>query len=276
MRHFTFIFLLVIGSYFSFSQEIPQEKLEEIIKDYKAEIDQVMVLKDCGHQLDVPIMWTKKMENSALDAMLFISDAERKEIGEKIFRDMTRKKTILTDHWAKNDVENILRKITAGLKNSNRVYKLNIIQSQQINAFATMGGYVYVTTGLLDFVDSYDELAFIIGHEVAHEEKLHTQRKVTKLLVSTNLLNMVKMEDFKKLALNINAMLSAPFDQIDEYEADKYGVALAKRAGYNPAKFGDFFDKLARYENKNLLKKITSTHPFSEDRKNCIQEYLTN
>jgi predicted Zn-dependent protease len=276
MRHFTFLIILFMSISTSFSQEITQEKIQKIIEDYKAGFDQVMVLKDCGHQLDVPIMWTKRIENNTLDAMLFITDTERKAMGEKIFRDMNRKRTILTNHWAKNDVTNILKKITANLNNSSKTYKLNIIKSQEINAFATMGGYVYLTTGLLEFVDSYDELAFIIGHEVAHEEKLHTQRKVTKLLVSSNLLSMVKLEDFKKLALNINAMLSAPFDQIDEYEADQYGVALAKKAGYNPAKFGDFFTKLAKYENKTLLYKLSSTHPFAQDRKNCIQEYLTN
>ncbi|WP_340200845.1 M48 family metallopeptidase [Ascidiimonas sp. W6] len=276
MRQAAFLFFF-LGSICSiFSQEITQEKIQEIIENYKTSFDEVMVLKDCGHELDIPIMWTKNFENRTLDAMLSISDAERKTMGKKIFGDMNRKRTIVPNHWAKNDIATILSKITANLENSATVYKLNIIKSEEINAFATMGGYVYLTTGLLDFVDSYDELAFIIGHEVAHEEKLHTQRKVTKLLVSSNLLSLVKLDDFKKIALNINATLSAPFDQIDEYEADKYGVELAKKAGYKPSKFGDFFNKLAKYENKTLLNKLKSTHPFAEDRKNCIEEYITN
>ncbi len=274
MRHIIFTSGLFLSFFTCFSQTLSQEKIDEIIEKYKASYDQVMVLKDCGHELDLPIMWSKKFENRTLDALLPISDTERKSMGEKIYGDMYKKRKMLNNHWAKNDVFIILNKITANLEGST-TYKLNIIKSQQINAFATMGGYIYLTTGLLDFVDSYDELAFIIGHEVAHEEKLHTQRKVTKMLVSSNLLSMVKLDDFKKIALNINATLSAPFDQIDEYEADKYGAELAMKAGYDASKFGDFFKKLARYENKTLLNKLKSTHPFAEDRKNCIEEYIT-
>ncbi|XLS29594.1 M48 family metallopeptidase [Flavobacteriaceae bacterium M23B6Z8] len=275
MRQIILISSLILSYVSCFSQTLDQEKIDEIIQNYQDTFDEVMTLKDCGHELDIPIMWSKRFESRTLDALLPVSEAERKMMGAKIFTDMQKKRKMVRDHWAKNDVLAILNKITANIDDNKVSYKLNIIDSQEINAFATMGGYIYLTTGLLDFVDSFDELAFIIGHEIAHEEKLHTQRKVVKMLVSSNLLSMIKLDDFKMIALNINKTLSAPFDQIDEYEADKYGAELAMKAGYDASKFGDFFAKLARYENKTLINKLKSTHPFAEDRKNCLEEHIS-
>jgi len=275
MNKILILLILVNLSVTANSQNLPQEKMKEIIDSYKSNMESVMVIKDCGHVLDGFSYMVKQSENSWLDVSFSLNEQQRKNIGKDIFKDLIRTKKIIENHPAKNEVLKIITKITSHLNAKKVNYKLTIINSQEINAFTTMGGYIYITTGLLDFVDSYDELAFIIGHEVAHEEKLHTQRKVTKLLFSSNILRLVKLEDFKKMALSINSSLSAPFDQIDEYEADKYGVFLAQKSGYDVKKFGDFFKKLEKYEKKDLLTKITSTHPFAKHRKKCINEYIS-
>lgn len=155
-----------------------------------------------------------------------------------------------------------------------RPFKLTILDTKEINAYSTLGGYIYITTGLIEFVESTDELAFIIGHEMGHDVLLHTQRKITKLLLSSELLGKINLEDYTKLAMNINTKFSAPFDQIDEYEADEYGVVLAAKAGYDPRKFGDFFRKIEKYEDRGVLKKITATHPFARHRRKCIVHYI--
>ena len=85
---------------------------------------------------------------------------------------------------------------------------------------------------------------------------------------------MTRMEGFTDIANKINRTLSPPFDQIDEYEADKVGFELAKAAGYDVNRFADFFKKLERYQKQDLLTKLTSTHPFAEHRKKCIQSYI--
>ena len=82
------------------------------------------------------------------------------------------------------------------------------------------------------------------------------------------------MEGFSEIAKKLNTTFLAPFDQIDEYEADKNGFDLAKAAGYNTARFADFFRKLEKNQQQDLLKKLTSTHPFAADRKECISNYI--
>ena len=78
---------------------------------------------------------------------------------------------------------------------------------------------------------------------MGHDVLLHTQRKITKLLLSSELSGKINLEDYTKLAMNINTKFTAPFDQIDEYEADEYGVILAAKAGYNPDGIWRFFQK---------------------------------
>lgn len=153
---------------------------------------------------------------------------------------------------------------------------MTILDTDEINAYSTIGGYIYVTTGLIDFVDSDDELAFILGHEMGHDVLRHTQRKITKLLLSSELLGKVNLENYSNLAMNIGTKFTAPFDQIDEYEADKYGVKLAVRAGYDHNRFSDFFRKIEKNEDRSIISKLSSTHPFAQDRKKCIQKYISN
>jgi len=258
----------------SLAQEISVEKLEDALSDYTAKIEHAAVLQDCGHAFDGPAFFYKQMENNWLDFALNISSDSKKNIGRDMYNRYVALGQLDNNHFAKPKVEEILQRIVKNVSRNDVSYRISILKSEEINAFATLGGYLYITTGLLNFVDSYDELASIIGHEVAHEDKLHTQRKVTKLTLSTDLEGMTRMEGFTDIANKINRTFSPPFDQIDEYEADKVGFELAKAAGYDVNRFADFFKKLERYQKQDLIKKLTSTHPFAEHRKKCIQSYI--
>ncbi|WP_293298307.1 M48 family metallopeptidase [Allomuricauda sp.] len=273
----TFSTLLVILLFkWSGAQELPLDKLDEAIAVYTSKVEDAALLNNCGHAFDGPAFLLKQAENNWLDFALYISSNSKSSIGREIYSRYVLLGQLDNTHFAKEKVEEILQKISKNVSRKGVNYKLSILKSDEINAFATLGGYLYITTGLLDFVDSYDELAFIIGHEVAHEDRLHTQRKVTKLTLSTDLGDMTRMEGFAEIASKINKTLAPPFDQIDEYEADKVGFELAKAAGYDVNRFADFFKKLERYEKQDLLRKLTSTHPFAEHRKNCVHSYIDN
>ena len=75
------------------------------------------------------------------------------------------------------------------------------------------------------------------------------------------------MTTLQRLPLTWNNKFSAPFDQINEYEADQYGFELAKKAGYDINRFADFFKKLEKNEKKSILLKLNSTHPFFKRQK---------
>ncbi|MDH3710733.1 MAG: M48 family metallopeptidase [Cyclobacteriaceae bacterium] len=271
-------FIILLGSLcWGFSvqaQDLSETQWQQMIDYYNSTIGTFITYETCGHIFDGPAYVVKQFENSGLDALMNFDDEEQTQMGKELFNDITRDAELVNDHWAYPELVKILDRLTPHVARKQVTYRVNILNTPEINAFVTMGGYLYITTGLLDFVDSYDELAFIIGHELAHEDKMHTTRKVAKLSLYHAFFSMSNFEDYKNIALNIHARFAAPFDQIDEYEADKYGVEFARKAGYDVQKFDDFFWKLEKYQKKSLINKLLSTHPFAEHRKNCIQEYI--
>lgn len=272
----TRILAFALGLAFTTAQELPQDELEEVFNEYQSKIDNATVLIDCGHALDGPAYIAKQVENNWLDFMLYVTPEVHSDIGRQIYNRYILSGKIDNKNSVYPRVQEILNNLVKYANRKNVSYKLNILKTDDVNAFATLGGYLYITTGLINFVDSYDEIAFIIGHEIAHEDRHHTQRKITKLTLSTKLTNMTRIDGFKEIAMKLNNTLSAPFDQIDEYESDSYGFEMAKKAGYDVNKFADFFKKLEKNEKQDILQKLTRTHPFSEHRKNCIEQKINN
>lgn len=274
MKKRLLLIFLLAGFLKSFAQDLPS--MEQMLHAYRNAIDAFQTNQGCGHVLDGPLAFGKELERSSLDLLIQVSPDEEKTMGKEVNAKMREELTVVPDHWAQADLNNMIRKLSGRLKRSYVAYKAIVFQSEEVNAFATVGGYIYITTGLLDFVESMDELAFIVAHEISHNDLEHTLRKQKKLLMASNLGRMINMETLTTVALNINLMLSAPFDQIDEYAADRNAFDLALRAGYDKNRFDDFFIKLEQYEQPGLLTKLLSTHPFPSDRKNCIQQYIDN
>ncbi|HET8854823.1 MAG TPA: M48 family metallopeptidase [Salinimicrobium sp.] len=216
------------------------------------------------------------MENSSLDAAVTLTEKDRQKIGKQIYEEILRSNDISDLKKVRTEIVYILKKLTDALEpRERRRFNLIILETPEVNAYTTLGGYIYLTTGLIKFVNTPDELAFILGHEIGHDVELHTQRKVAKVMISSNFLENVNLQDYTKVAMNISTRFSAPFDQIDEYEADKFGALLAQKAGYDPERFGDFFIKIRNSRNSSLIDKLLSTHPFPEHRQKCINEYIS-
>lgn len=273
MKQYLSLFLFLSLSTIIMAQE---KSVEELVNKYKSQVATAKVITDCGHAFDGPAYFLKQMENNSLDHMLHLTQKQKAQIGKNNLQQLKKKYKILKNHPEHKKVNQVFESVLKFSETKNTRFSLHIIDGKEINAFTTIGGYVYITTGLLNFISSYDELAFIMGHEIGHQDKRHMERKITKMSIASNLLGFTGIEGFTKIATNINATLAAPFDQMDEYEADKHGVHLAQKAGYDPTKFADFFKKLEKLENKNLWKKLSSTHPFAEHRKKCLQGYTNN
>src|SRR5580704_5085362 len=111
-------------------------------------------------------------------------------------------------------------------------YSVKILKDSQINSFATMGGFVYVNEGLVDFVQSDDELASVVGHETGHIERRHVLTTNTKAEILNILFGIASIfspiiYEFGGLA---EAGLMAKVSREDEIQADRYGLQLMSRA----------------------------------------------
>lgn len=144
-------------------------------------------------------------------------------------------------------------------------YNIKIIKANDVNSFATLGGYVYVYEGLIDFVQSDDELAGVIGHETGHIERRH----VVTMNSKANALNLLfgiasLMSPFLWRFGNIlEAGALAKISRDDELQADRYGLQLMSRAGYDPDAMVTMMQHLnvLEGEHSDLVTRYLQDHP---------------
>lgn len=205
--------------------------------------------------------------------MTELTDEQEIEYGDQIAGQFNQQVTITSRDQSK--VENIGSKIAGYVTRSSIPYKFRVIETDEVNAFSMAGGNIWVTTGLLNTVETEDELAFVIAHEISHEDKKHNMRRV-QILFRAKEFGGDEAEYFTMIAQNLATM---PFAKYQEFEADEWGVYLMDKAGYNTKGALDFFEKLSKLggdEGEKDLGYIFRTHPFTKDRISNLKKYIKN
>lgn len=156
------------------------------------------------------------------------------------------------------------------VRRKNVPYRFNVVLLEEPNAFAIPWGGVYVTKGLMRFVDGEDELAFILGHEIGHVERRHSSLAFQRNLLVTIGLQLIsnrKNEDLIQFAYLGNQFLDLHWSRQNEHSADMEGAMYAVLSGHDPAAGIDFFQKLdARYGATPRFWSYFQTHPINRDR----------
>ena len=193
--------------------------------------------------------------------------------GQK-FNAVFKKDLVFVEDNNLQQLQNILKKLSPYIERKDIQYTISLVKNDSdVNAWTHAGGYIYVTTGLLKFVNSEDELAFCIAHEIGHNENAHCKASVQRIKTAENL---GVSSDLSGMASAVYSTIFAAFNQPQEMESDLAGVYLAYKAGYDPEKALEFFDKLSLNEKPNALEKMIRSHPFASERKTCLQNYLNN
>ena len=147
-------------------------------------------------------------------------------------------------------------------------WEVNLIGSQQINAFCMPGGKIAFYTGILDQLRlTEDETAMVMGHEMAHALREHARERIAKTQ-GTNLAlrlgsQLLGLGDLGNVAANLGGqLLSLQFSRSDESEADLVGLELAARAGYDPSAAVSLWKKMGNATgSKQGGLAFLSTHP---------------
>lgn len=152
-------------------------------------------------------------------------------------------------------VAGITARIVKATNRPDGPYRVTVLDSPVINAFALPGGYVYVTRGLMALVNDEAELAGVIGHEIGHVNARHSAQRQTAAL-GTSLLGAVLGAVVGSDALNQIAGLGgqgllASYSRDQEYEADMLGVRYLAGAGYDPYAASDFLESMGAQQGLN-------------------------
>ncbi|MCX7930330.1 MAG: M48 family metalloprotease [Chlorobi bacterium] len=149
-------------------------------------------------------------------------------------------------------------------------YKVSIINDPKtLNAFCTPGGYIYVYTGLMKAVDNEATLAAVLGHEIAHAERRHATKRMTKAMGAQLLLDIALGNNPSRtteLAANLFvglALLKNSRD--DEAESDEYSFRYLQTTRWYPGALGFFFEKI-KNRSGSAIERLLSTHPLPQDR----------
>ena len=158
-------------------------------------------------------------------------------------------------------------------------WEVNLLNSKEINAFCMPGGKIAFYTGILQQLQlSDDEVARIMGHEIAHALREHARErmgKTTATRIGANLVSsLLGLGGLGDAALSMGAeLLTLRFSREDESEADKIGLDLSARGGYNPRAGISLWEKMGA-ASKGAPPQFLSTHPSGPSRIREIEAIL--
>lgn len=182
-------------------------------------------------------------------------------------------------------VTSVGQKLVSRLTNNPFEFKFSLVDSPEPNAFALPGGYVYVTRGILVLIQSEDELAGIMAHEIIHVTQRHSVKQMKKgilpglLKVPGNLINAVTGTHLGNvinapIELTSKAFISK-YSRGNESEADRYGIQLAASAGYQPGALADALNRLSKsieaMTGEAEQHSYFSDHPYTPSRETAIR-----
>jgi predicted Zn-dependent protease len=173
-----------------------------------------------------------------------------------------------------------------GLANEvqNFAWEFNLVKDNQINAFCMPGGKIVVYEGLLKICSSDDELAVVVGHEVAHAVAKHSNERISQELLAQYGASIVsqalseKSKNIQKIGNTVYGLgaqygVTLPFSRKHESEADYMGLIFMTMAGYNPNTAVTFWQKMSASGGASIPE-FMSTHPSDATRISNIQKYL--
>ena len=141
-----------------------------------------------------------------------------------------------------------------------------------INAFCTPGGYIYVYTGLLRYLDDMSQLAGVMAHEMAHADLRHSTDQLTTAYGIHFLLNLVMGENRNMITDIATGLSQLAFSRSDESQADAYAVRYLCSSSYAADGSAVFFERMQTTEGDAAVPEFLSTHPSPSNRAERIRE----
>ncbi|MGI9402604.1 MAG: M48 family metalloprotease, partial [Rhizobiaceae bacterium] len=158
-----------------------------------------------------------------------------------------------TNRAAQNMLAIIVGRLVSVSDDPSRIYKVTVLDTPKVNAFALPGGYLYLTRGLLALANDSSELAAVIAHEMAHVAADHAiirQEKLSGTQVGEEVVNEVLGDSLAaKVALAANQLQIADFSREQELQADAIGIRMIGKAGYDPYGSVRFLRMMQAYQN---------------------------
>ena len=235
------------------------------------------------------------------EAALLVSEREIEIESQKAWEQMKASLPVSRDLSKRTQVNCIAKKIIRQLDEPfvDEDWEIEVFENPGVNAFAMPGGKLGVYTGLFSVASNQDELATVIGHEIAHVTEKHSYERAKRemrtrvgttigmAVIAGNMANrqITSQADIYEMNNQINAVntmsqilstygLNLPFNRKQESDADKTGLRLMAEAGFNPFASLSLWKKMQEDSNRPNLE-FVSSHPSSENRIKGLSSQLS-
>ncbi len=218
--------------------------------------------------------------------LMLIEPAQELALGQKASASVLSQSKLSKNPTYVGKVEQIGRKIAAAANRRDFAWEFRVIdEPKTVNAFCLPGGKVFVYTGMFKYAQSDGELATVIAHEVAHAVARHGAERMSTAMMAQvgqqvaasalNIQSPVALQAFNTaygVAVGVGVIL--PYSRTQEYEADRIGLILMAKAGYDPNAAVGFWEKMKGSDDGPSVPAFLSTHPTDEARIEEIKKFI--
>jgi beta-barrel assembly-enhancing protease len=201
-----------------------------------------------------------------------LSSQQEVTLGQQINKQLVSSEVKLNGDPRLNElVQRVGQRVAQASDRPNLPYTFQVAQDKSINAFATLGGFVYVTTGLLQSVGGDEaELAGVLAHEVGHISARHSIQQMKQAALAQTGSTLLGVDQNTLVNIGVG-LASRSYGREDEYEADRLGIHTLARAGYPADGLPRFLRKLYSAGN---TPEFLSTHPGPQNRVARLEQII--
>lgn len=205
-----------------------------------------------------------------VDATKDVNEKQEADIGAEYAAVLLGASPLLANPEVQRYVNRVGRWLSLNSERPDLNWQFGVLDTGTVNAFSTPGGYVLISRGLLERLHNEAELAGVLAHEVAHVVKKHhltAMKKGKGMEAGANILSMYLDQQKsaaakEKLVGGMKEIMLRGLDKDDEFEADRMGVVIAARAGYDPYGLPSVIQMLQASNPKDSdLALMFETHP---------------
>ncbi|MFA5216114.1 M48 family metallopeptidase [Sulfuricurvum sp.] len=216
---------------------------------------------------------------------IMVSPQEEMSMGATEAQKVVQTSKISTDKVLQERINRIGNKIAAISGRDDYAWEFTVIDDPTLNAFCLPGGKVFFYTGILKVTENDDQIATVMGHEIAHALARHGAERMSMQMASdlgaqvlASALNLpAEYKNLYAQAYGVTSQIGLilPYSRKFENEADQIGIYLMWKAGYNPMQALKFWENMAKFsKNSQKSPAFLSTHPADDERIKAIRDYI--
>ncbi|UCG30687.1 MAG: M48 family metalloprotease [candidate division WOR-3 bacterium] len=205
-------------------------------------------------------------------SLILIPTETEVELGKEVVKEVESTEKVLNNSEVQNYVSKVGRKVAKVCDRKDVTYSFKVLDSEEINAFACPGGFIYIYKGLMKKMDNEAQLAAVLSHEVGHIVARHSIKRLQAIYGYSIVMEVALGEKMGQTARQMvdaaAGVILLGYGRDNEYEADDYGILYAKKSGYNTKGMVQLFEKFKQMEGKppNTFEKLLMSHPPAGDR----------